>query len=183
MKKTIDDATSTEWCEADKANRAASVEVAAIARAEKAEAALAFIAENGGTTHETECGPIACNGSWCAEQARAALDFNPVAAASTRDCAIARAEKAEAECLEQARLLGKSGEREADLLGKLERLAKDKARLDWLDMNRRLEHGNCDRSSRSWYLLIVPTGYDYYKGGVDLPLRAAIDAAMKASEV
>lgn len=34
----------------------------------------------------------------------------------------ARAEKAEAECLEQARLLGKSGEREADLLGKLERL-------------------------------------------------------------
>ncbi len=33
-----------------------------------------------------------------------------------------RAEKAEAECLEQARLLGKSGEREADLLGKIERL-------------------------------------------------------------
>ena len=58
-------------------------------------------------------------------------------------------------------------------------LANEKARLDWLDMNRRLEHGNCDRSSRSWYLLIVPTGYDYYKGGVDLPLRAAIDAAMK----
>jgi len=39
----------------------------------------------------------------------------------------------EAECLEQARLLGMSGEREADLLGKLERLAKDKARLDWLE--------------------------------------------------
>ena len=34
----------------------------------------------------------------------------------------ARAEKAEAECLEQARLLGKSGEREADLLGKISRL-------------------------------------------------------------
>lgn len=33
-----------------------------------------------------------------------------------------RAEKAEAECLEQARLLGKSGEREADLLGKISRL-------------------------------------------------------------
>ncbi len=33
-----------------------------------------------------------------------------------------RAEKAEAECLEQARLLGKSGEREADLLGKIDRL-------------------------------------------------------------
>ena len=44
------------------------------ARAERAEAALAFIASNGGTTHETECGAIACNGSWCAEQARAALD-------------------------------------------------------------------------------------------------------------
>jgi len=44
------------------------------ARAEKAGAALAFIAENGGTTHETECGTIACNGSWCAEQARAAID-------------------------------------------------------------------------------------------------------------
>ena len=34
----------------------------------------------------------------------------------------ARAKKAEAECLEQARLLGKSGEREADLLGKIDRL-------------------------------------------------------------
>ena len=33
-----------------------------------------------------------------------------------------RAERAEAECLEQARLLGKSGEREADLLGKIDRL-------------------------------------------------------------
>lgn len=43
-------------------------------RAERAEAALAFIAANGGTTHETECGPIACNGSWCAQQARAAID-------------------------------------------------------------------------------------------------------------
>lgn len=43
------------------------------ARAERAEGALAFIASNGGTTHETECGPIVCNGSWCAEKARAAL--------------------------------------------------------------------------------------------------------------
>lgn len=33
-----------------------------------------------------------------------------------------RAEKAEVECLEQARLLGMSGEREADLLGKISRL-------------------------------------------------------------
>jgi chromosome segregation ATPase len=38
------------------------------------QAALAFIAENGGTTHETECGTISCNGLWCAEQARAAID-------------------------------------------------------------------------------------------------------------
>jgi hypothetical protein len=47
------------------------------ARAEQAEAALAFIAENGGTTHETECGTISCNGSWCAEQARAAMKGTP----------------------------------------------------------------------------------------------------------
>jgi hypothetical protein len=38
------------------------------------QAALAFIAENGGTKHETECGTISCNGLWCAEQARAAID-------------------------------------------------------------------------------------------------------------
>ena len=36
-------------------------------------AALVFIAEHGGHNHETECGTIACNGSWCAEQARASL--------------------------------------------------------------------------------------------------------------
>jgi len=38
---------------------------------------------------------------------------------------LARVERAEAECLEQARLLGMSGEREADLLGKLERLERE----------------------------------------------------------
>jgi outer membrane murein-binding lipoprotein Lpp len=41
----------------------------------------------------------------------------------------ARAEKAEAECLEQARLLGKSAEREADLLGKLGRLESELAAI------------------------------------------------------
>lgn len=41
----------------------------------------------------------------------------------------ARAEKAEAECLEQARLLGMSGEREADLLGKIERLERELAAM------------------------------------------------------
>lgn len=69
----------------------------------------------------------------------------------------ARAERAEAECLEQARLLGKSGEREADLLGKLERLAKDKARLDWLEKN--------------WIHWPITQNEE--------TIRAAIDAAMK----
>jgi chromosome segregation ATPase len=51
------------------------------ARAERAEAevetlreALAFIAKHGGISHDTEEGTIYCNGPWCAEQARAALD-------------------------------------------------------------------------------------------------------------
>lgn len=39
--------------------------------------ALEFIAETGGTTHETECGTITCTGSWCGEQARAALSSLP----------------------------------------------------------------------------------------------------------
>ncbi len=65
-----------------------------------------------------------------------------------------------AECLEQARLLGMSGEREADLLGKLERLAKDKARLDWLES---------------------PAGFDWQWNSPHSVIvrRAAIDAAMK----
>jgi hypothetical protein len=41
------------------------------------QAALAFIAEHGGTKHETECGTISCNGLWCAEQARAAMKGTP----------------------------------------------------------------------------------------------------------
>jgi len=41
----------------------------------------------------------------------------------------ARAERAEDECLEQARLLGMSGEREADLLGKLGRLESELAAI------------------------------------------------------
>ena len=72
-----------------------------------------------------------------------------------------RAEKAEAECLEQARLLGKSGEREADLLGKLERLAKDKARLDWLAV------------SDVWFDFPATEAF------TPETFRAAIDAAMK----
>ena len=41
-----------------------------------------------------------------------------------------RAETAEAECLEQARLLGMSGSREAELLGKLERAERALARYE-----------------------------------------------------
>jgi hypothetical protein len=74
-----------------------------------------------------------------------------------------RAEKAEAECLEQARLLGMSGEREADLLGKLERLAKDKARLDWLAV------------SDTWF------DYPATESFNPETFRDAIDAAMKGT--
>jgi chromosome segregation ATPase len=42
---------------------------------------------------------------------------------------IAKRENAEAECLEQARLLGMSAEREADLLGKLGRLERELAAM------------------------------------------------------
>ena len=40
---------------------------------DKALKSLAFIAEFGGKTHETECGDIRCDGGWCAEQARSAI--------------------------------------------------------------------------------------------------------------
>jgi hypothetical protein len=43
---------------------------------------------------------------------------------------LARVERAEAECLEQARLLGMSGSREAELLGKLERVERALARYE-----------------------------------------------------
>jgi hypothetical protein len=43
---------------------------------------------------------------------------------------LARVERAEAECLEQARLLGMSGSREAELLGKLERAERALARYE-----------------------------------------------------
>ena len=75
----------------------------------------------------------------------------------------------EAECLEQARLLGMSGEREADLLGKLERLAKDKARLDWLEAHALPQH--------SPNIGISDLGRHY--NGFPGSFRAAIDAAMK----
>jgi fused signal recognition particle receptor len=73
-----------------------------------------------------------------------------------------RAEKAEAECLEQARLLGMSGEREADLLGKLGRLEKDKERLDWLHLT---------ADGINWQTI----------DNTHLVTRDAIDAAMKGT--
>jgi fused signal recognition particle receptor len=101
-----------------------------------------------------------------------------------------RAEKAEAECLEQARLLGMSGEREADLLGKLGRLEselaaiknghgelgkyeqlrlknaelqRDKARLDWLAV------------SDTWFDSPATESFN------PETFRDAIDAAMKGT--
>jgi chromosome segregation ATPase len=75
-------------------------------RAEKAEASLAAIEEDGTEEHNAAVG--------LRQKLVAALD---------------RAMKAEAECLEQARLLGMSGEREADLLGKLGRLESELAAI------------------------------------------------------
>jgi predicted nuclease with TOPRIM domain len=101
-----------------------------------------------------------------------------------------RAEKAEAECLEQARLLGMSGEREADLLGKLGRLEselaaiknghgelgkyeqlrlknaelqRDKARLDWMAV------------SDTWFDSPATESFN------PETFRDAIDAAMKGT--
>ena len=105
----------------------------------------------------------------------------------------------EAECLEQARLLGMSGEREADLLGKLERLRAEVERLKELlriesasaqhalataeraeaelsDERARLDW-LLDRSAQTHHSYSNPLGggnyVQYHKD------RAAIDAAMK----
>ena len=81
----------------------------------------------------------------------------------------------EAECLEQARLLGMSGEREADLLGKIERLAKDKARLDWLEEKMWFVRANVMLHDE-----VPPYTVKTCDGIVHgATVRAAIDAAMK----
>ncbi len=101
-----------------------------------------------------------------------------------------RAEKAEAECLEQARLLGKSGEREADLLGKLERLARDRARLDWLERrnNIAIDHFTWAEhmplaGQQIIHLLEMDDDCEISleKIATAPNLRAAIDAAMKGT--
>ena len=118
-----------------------------------------------------------------------------------REDANARAELAEAECLEQARLLGMSGEREADLLGKLGRLEselaaikhghgelgkyeqlrlknaelqKDKARLDWLEAN-----PEAVKASSVFKSSFGRKVWWYSGGGNYDTARAAIDASMK----
>ncbi len=58
-------------------------------------------------------------------------------------------------------------------------MQEDKARLDWLALRPDYEGGNCDREERRFYVFRVPTGWDYYKGGENLPLRSAIDAARR----
>ena len=81
----------------------------------------------------------------------------------------------EAECLEQARLLGMSGEREADLLGKLERLARDKARMDWLEEKMWFVRANVMLHDE-----VPPYTVKTCDGIVHgATVRAAIDAAMK----
>ena len=81
----------------------------------------------------------------------------------------------EAECLEQARLLGMSGEREADLLGKIERLAKDNARLDWLEEKMWFVRANVMLHDE-----VPPYTVKTCDGFVHgATVRAAIDAAMK----
>jgi chromosome segregation ATPase len=121
------------------------------------------------TAHQMACAAGLERDQLRSELAEAKVERETVAEASLRSLEsyidklkqfAERAEKAEAECLEQARLLGMSGEREADLLGKLERLAKDKARLDWLES---------------------PAGFDWQWNSAHSVIvrRAAIDAAMK----
>lgn len=76
----------------------------------------------------------------------------------------------QAECLEQARLLGISGSREASLIARLEKAETDTARLDWLDENMDYSGGG----SGGMYSFFTPADVEC---GM---LRYAIDAAMKS---
>lgn len=100
--------------------------------------------------------------------------------------AAAKARARGAETEDQWVVLNKAGGGEvsdnacAILLAALEATEADSARLDWLEAHKGLRPGNCDRDAQSYYILHVPSGYDYYKGGKNLPLREAIESARKA---
>jgi hypothetical protein len=66
-------------------------------------------------------------------------------------------------------------------IAELEALRADKARLDWLATIATITPGDCDRCSESYYVIRIPTGHDYYRGGEHLALLSAIDAAKGAA--
>lgn len=100
---------------------------------------------------------------WGTNGGMTCIDFIAAALRSYASEETQRAERAEAERLEQARLLGMSGERECALRAELARLAADKARLDWLCASWTNRTSAVPRHAN-------PAHQDY---------RAAIDAAMQ----
>jgi hypothetical protein len=100
-----------------------------------------------------------------------------------------RADKAEAECLEQARLLGISGSREASLIARLEKAETEltEAKADsedqakWaLKYLRRAEEAEADTARLDW-LAVSDVWLDIPATEAFTPetMREAIDAAMK----
>ena len=83
--------------------------------------------------------------------------------------ALARVKELEAEALEQARIIGISGERECRHLARIAEMEQDKARLDWLD--------GCS-SEGKWKAVLYQ--YDC-RSLADGNIRSAIDAAMRVN--
>ena len=179
MSCRLQDEANCQWVAALPAALAAAQQEAAhyMSVAQKATDDLARLRADNLTAHQMACAAGLERDQLRSELAEAKVERETVAEASLRSLEAyidklkqfaERAEKAEVECLEQARLLGMSGEREADLLGKLERLAKDKARLDWLEAHALPQH--------SPNISISDLGRHY--NGFPGSFRAAIDAAM-----
>jgi hypothetical protein len=97
--------------------------------AQKATDDLIFFRADNIKAHQMTCAAGLERDSLRAEVERLKAPRSLFVSAGMYEDALARAEKAEAECLEQARLLGMSGEREADLLGKLGRLESELAAI------------------------------------------------------